>query len=100
MSAPARLRQELVRTRLSVTLIRSGIGNPASQRRIIDILGLKRLHQTRRHSDGPRVWGLINKVNHMVSVERVYATDEERSEAEARAVAPPAPLTPPAQLRM
>jgi large subunit ribosomal protein L30 len=98
MSVPVILRQELLRTRLAVTLVRSTIGRPESQRKIVQVLGLKKLRQTRRHSDGPRVWGLIEKVTHLVHVERVPATAEEQLAAEARAAAPPSPQTPPAQL--
>lgn len=79
------IRQELFNTRLAITLIRSKIGQSADQRRIVEILGFRKLHQTRIHSDGPRVWGLIQKVIHLVKVTRVPATQEQREEAAARA---------------
>lgn len=98
MSIRVPLRQELIRTRLAITLRRSTIRQPKSQREIIQILGLRKMHQTRVHSDGPRVWGLIQKVIHMVEVERIPATAAEQEAALARAMQAPSPNTPPSQL--
>jgi large subunit ribosomal protein L30 len=78
------LRQELFKSRLAITLIRSTIGQNERQRRIVGVLGLKKLHRTRVHSDGPRVWGLIEKVTHLVKVTRVPATEEEQLAAKTR----------------
>jgi large subunit ribosomal protein L30 len=78
------LRQELFKSRLAITLIRSTIGQNERQRRIIEVLGLRKLHRTRVHSDGPRVWGLIEKVTHLVKVTRVPATEEEQLAAKKR----------------
>jgi large subunit ribosomal protein L30 len=89
------LRQELLRTRLAITLVKSTIGRNAHQRKIVEILGLTKLHKTRLHSDGPRVWGLIDKVTHLVKVERVPATADEQRVAEARAAAPRSPSAAP-----
>ncbi len=99
MSVRVQLRQELTRTRLAIKLIRSTIRTPESQRKVVEVLGLRRLNHTRRHADGPRVWGLIKKVSHLVEVTRVEATAEERLAAEARAAAPVSPLTPPSQYK-
>jgi large subunit ribosomal protein L30 len=96
MSAVA-LRQELVRTRLAITLVRSTIGQNEKQRKIVQVLGLNKMHKTRVHSDGPRVWGLIEKVTHLLRVERIPATAEEQRAAVERANAqrpPPAALPP------
>lgn len=98
MSVPFLARQELIRTRLAITLVRSTIGRPASQGSVVQVLGLNKLHKTRRHDDGPRVWGMIEKVTHLVKVERVPATEAEMRAAELRANATPTPMTPPAQM--
>ena len=57
--------------RLSITLVRSVIGNKADQRRTVESLGLRRLPQTVVHADTPSVRGMVNKVRHLVAVEPV-----------------------------
>lgn len=98
MSVPFFARQELIRTRLAITLVRSTIGRPESQRKVVKVLGLNKMHKMRRHDDSPRVWGMIEKVTHLVQVERVPATAEEIERAEVRVSKRPTELTPPAQL--
>ena len=56
---------------LKITWIKSFIGRPESQRRIIRSLGLHRLHHSVVHADTPTMRGMINKVSHMVTVEKV-----------------------------
>jgi large subunit ribosomal protein L30 len=56
---------------LKITWIKSGIGRPESQRRIIRSLGLRRLHHSVVHGDSPTIRGMINKVPHLVTVEEV-----------------------------
>ena len=58
-------------SRLSITLVRSVIGNKADQRRTVESLGLRRLHQTVVHTDTPSIRGMVHKVRHLVSVEPV-----------------------------
>ena len=36
-------------------------------------LGFRRLHQTKVLGDGPRIWGLLEKVIHLVKIERIHA---------------------------
>lgn len=54
---------------LKVTLTRSIIGRPASQRKVVEALGLKKMHQTVEHKDNAAIRGMINKVSHLVTVE-------------------------------
>ncbi|MDA1127786.1 MAG: 50S ribosomal protein L30 [Chloroflexi bacterium] len=54
---------------IKITWTKSGIGRPEKQRRIIESLGLKRLHHTVVHQDSPTIRGMVNKVSHMVMVE-------------------------------
>ena len=56
---------------LTITWIKSGIGRPQPQRRIIQSLGLRHLHHSVIHSDTPTIRGMINKVPHLVMVEEV-----------------------------
>jgi large subunit ribosomal protein L30 len=54
--------------KIKVTLIRSVIGKPEKQRRIIKAMGLRRLHQSVTHNDTPSIRGMIHKMSHMVEV--------------------------------
>ena len=54
---------------LKVTLTRSIIGRPKNQRKGVEALGLKKMHQTVEHKDNAAIRGMINKVSHLVTVE-------------------------------
>ena len=54
---------------LKVTLPRSIIGRPKNQRKVVEALGLKKMHQTVEHKDNAAIRGMINKVSHLVTVE-------------------------------
>ncbi|GAA3411913.1 50S ribosomal protein L30 [Paenibacillus hodogayensis] len=56
---------------LQITLKRSLIGRPESQRVTVRTLGLRKLHQSVVHNDAPTVRGMINKVSHLVEVKEV-----------------------------
>ncbi len=58
-------------SRLKVTLVRSGIGRPESQKKILKGLGLTRLHRTVVRQNSPTIRGMIKKVLHLVHVEEV-----------------------------
>jgi large subunit ribosomal protein L30 len=53
-----------------VTLVRSPIGYTKDQRATARALGLRRLHQTMEHKDTPTVRGMIQKIIHLVQVEK------------------------------
>lgn len=55
--------------KLKITLTRSVIGRPESQRKVVESLGLRKLKQTVEHNDNPAVRGMIKKVSHLVTVE-------------------------------
>jgi large subunit ribosomal protein L30 len=61
-------------TQLKITWTRSSIGCPQSQRKVIQALGLRRLHQSVTHSDSPTVRGMVHRVRHLVTVEPVKET--------------------------
>ncbi|MFK7697345.1 50S ribosomal protein L30 [Paenibacillus sp. HJGM_3] len=56
---------------LQVTLKRSLIGRPETQRVTVRTLGLRKLHQTVVHNDSPAIRGMINQVSHLVEVKEV-----------------------------
>ncbi len=57
--------------RLRVTLVKSPTKFSERQKRTIRALGLKRLHQTVEHADGPVARGMVARVAHLVEVEEV-----------------------------
>ncbi len=62
-----------VANKLSITLVRSLIGRPETQRRTVAALGLRKLHQTVVHEDTPVIRGMVEKVRHLVKVQTVDA---------------------------
>lgn len=58
-------------SQLKITWTKSSIGRTESQRKVIHALGLKRLHHSVVHGDTPTIRGMVNKVNHLVTVEEV-----------------------------
>jgi len=55
--------------KIKVTKVKSVIKRPKNQKRIMESLGLHKMNQTVEHEDTPNILGMINKVNHLVSVE-------------------------------
>lgn len=55
--------------KIKVTKVKSVIKRTQRQKRIMESLGLHKMNQTVEHDDTPSILGMINKVNHLVSVE-------------------------------
>lgn len=55
--------------KIKITLKRSIIGKPATQRKTVASLGLKKLNHTVEHEDTPQLRGQVQKVSHLVTVE-------------------------------
>ena len=56
-------------TKIKVTKVKSAINRTKNQKRTLEALGLKKMGQTVEHEDSPTILGMINKVNHLVSVQ-------------------------------
>jgi large subunit ribosomal protein L30 len=54
-----------------VTLRRSVIGEKPKTRATVESLGLRKLNQTREHTDSPTLRGMLHSVRHLVEVEEV-----------------------------
>ncbi len=54
--------------KIKVTLVKSAIGRPERQKRTLVSLGLRKLNQTIEHDATPTIVGMVNKVQHLVSV--------------------------------
>ena len=56
---------------LKITWKKSYIGKPQDQRRVVQALGLRRLHHSVTVGDTPTIRGMVNKVSHLVTVEEI-----------------------------
>ena len=56
---------------LKVKLVRSLVGRPRKQREVVKGLGLRKISSEVIRKDCPEIWGMINKVSHLVKVEAV-----------------------------
>lgn len=54
--------------KIIVKQVKSIIGRPEAQRKVIAALGLGRIGKTKELNDGPTVRGMIAKVAHLVEV--------------------------------
>ena len=57
--------------KLKITLVRSVIGRPETQRRTVRSLGLRKLNSFSILPDSPTIRGQIHKVQHLVKIEEV-----------------------------
>ena len=53
---------------IKIKQTKSRIGAPVDQRRTLDALGLRKLNKTVEVEDNASIRGMINKVNHLVTV--------------------------------
>ena len=56
---------------MHIKLTKSPIGYSYRQKRTVRALGLRRMNQTVEHQDTPVIRGMIAKVAHLVTVEKV-----------------------------
>ncbi|QPQ28792.1 50S ribosomal protein L30 [Lysinibacillus sp. JNUCC 51] len=54
--------------KLEITLTKSVIGTKPAQRKTIEALGLRKLHQTVEKADNAATRGMLDKVAHLVTV--------------------------------
>ena len=54
---------------VKVTLTKSTIGASPKQKKIVEALGLKKMHQTVELVDSPVTRGAVEKVSHLVTLE-------------------------------
>ncbi len=57
--------------KIQVTLKRSTIGRPETQKIVVKTLGLRKLNQTVIHNDNPAIRGMVEKVSHLVEVKEL-----------------------------
>lgn len=57
--------------KIKVTQIRSKIGMPERQKKILAALGIKKMHQTVEHENTPQIMGMVTKIQHLLKVENI-----------------------------
>jgi large subunit ribosomal protein L30 len=57
--------------KIKVTQVKSAIKKPLRQKRTLEALGLRKLHQTIEVEATPQILGMVQKVLHLVKVEEV-----------------------------
>ncbi|MDR1557456.1 MAG: 50S ribosomal protein L30 [Tannerellaceae bacterium] len=55
---------------IKIKQIRSRIRCPKNQKRTLDALGLKKMNRVVEHEASPAILGMVEKVKHLVSVEK------------------------------
>lgn len=55
--------------KIIVTKVKSDIKRTATQKRTLESLGLRKMNQSVVHDNTPSILGMVNKVQHLVSVE-------------------------------
>jgi len=61
----------LTMKRIKITQVRSAIDRPLRQKRSLEALGLKKMHQTVEHNATPQILGIVDSVKHLIKVEEV-----------------------------
>ena len=56
---------------IRITQVKSAIKRKSNQRKTLEALGIKKMHQTVEHTDTPQILGMVNTVAHLVKVENV-----------------------------
>jgi large subunit ribosomal protein L30 len=55
---------------IKITQVKSAINRPKRQKLTLQALGLGKLNRTVEHNDTPQIMGMINKVQHMLRIEK------------------------------
>jgi len=58
-------------SKVKITLVKSGIDRPERQKRTLTALGLTKMNRSVEVEATPQVQGMINKIQHLVSIENV-----------------------------
>jgi large subunit ribosomal protein L30 len=55
---------------IKITQVKSAINRPKRQKLTLQALGLGKLHRTVEHTATPQILGMVNKVQHMLRIEK------------------------------
>ncbi|MFN8210296.1 MAG: 50S ribosomal protein L30 [Bacteroidales bacterium] len=57
--------------KIRITQIKSKNGMPERQKRTLEALGLRKMHQSVDHNATPQILGMVEKVRHLVKTEEI-----------------------------
>jgi len=57
--------------KLKISQIKSSIDEPRRQKRTLQALGIKKMHRVIEVNATPQILGMINKIQHLLSVEKI-----------------------------
>ena len=55
-------------SKIKIKQVRSRIGRPKDQKRTLDALGLRKMHQVVEQDLTPQIEGMLNKIKHLVKI--------------------------------
>ena len=64
--------------RIKVTQVKSTIDRPERQKKTMAALGLRKMNASVEHNATPEVMGMVEKVLHLVSVEELEGSGDEK----------------------
>ena len=53
---------------IEIKQVKSRIGAPADQKRVLDALGLRTMNRVVEHEETPSILGMVKKVSHLVAI--------------------------------
>jgi large subunit ribosomal protein L30 len=57
--------------KIRITQVKSKIGQPERQKKILAALGLKKMHHSVEHEATPQIMGMVKQLKHLVRVENI-----------------------------
>ncbi len=57
--------------KIKITQVKSAVDRPARQKKSLEALGLRKMHQTVEHEATPQILGIVETVKHLVNVEEL-----------------------------
>jgi large subunit ribosomal protein L30 len=57
--------------KIKITQVKSAIDRPLRQKRSLEALGIRKMHQTVEHTATPQILGIVEKVRHLIQVEEL-----------------------------
>lgn len=57
--------------KIKITQVKSAVDRPIRQKRSLQALGLRKMHQTVEHEATPQILGIVESISHLVEVEEL-----------------------------
>lgn len=57
--------------KIKITQVKSAVDRSTRQKRSLEALGLRKMHQSVEHEATPQILGIVDTVKHLVTVEEI-----------------------------